>query len=286
MEIIKAKDIGFCFGVKRAIKKAEEALKDLPANDIYMLGEIIHNPQVIRKFKKKDINFVKEITEVPSHKYLISRAHGISLSEEKYAQSHDITLIDTTCPYVKRLQKIVTILKREGYQIIVFGDRSHPEIRSLLSYIDGQALVIQSIDGLIEIKQDKIRKKSGLLSQTTKDIEHFRNIVKAMIDYTEELRVFNTVCKATVLRQQATRELAKKVDLMIVIGGKNSANTGKLANLSKRAGIETYHIEDEKQLNKNWFKNKRFTGITSGASTPEWVTNKIITKIKDLIQNR
>ena len=286
MEIIKAPDIGFCFGVKRAIKKAEQALEIISANDIYMLGEIIHNPQVIKFFKKKGVNLVPEITEVPSHKYLISRAHGIALSEEKYAKSHAITLIDTTCPYVKRLQKIVALLKKEKYQIIVFGDVNHPEIRSLLSYIDNQALVVSSIEELKNIKRDTISKKVGLLSQTTRDVGQFCSIVKAMVDYSEELRVFNTICKATTLRQQATRKLAKKVDLMIVIGGKKSANTGRLANLSKQAGVETYHIEDEKQLNKNWFKNKRYIGIASGASTPEWLTDRIITKINDLAQDR
>ena len=286
MKIIKAKDIGFCFGVKRAIKKAEQALEAIPANEIYMLGEIIHNPQVIKHFKKKGINIVQEIEEVPSQKFLISRAHGIALNEEKYTKSHAITLIDTTCPYVKRLQYIVALLNKEKYQIIVFGDVNHPEIRCLLSYIDNKALVIPSIEELKNIKRDNVSKKVGLLSQTTKDVGKFSSIVKIMVGYTEELRIFNTICKATALRQQVTWELAKKVDLMIVIGGKKSANTGRLVNLSKQAGVETYHIEDEKQLNRIWFKNKKLVGITSGASTPEWLINNVIKKINDLSQDK
>ncbi|MFZ2330614.1 MAG: 4-hydroxy-3-methylbut-2-enyl diphosphate reductase, partial [Atribacterota bacterium] len=135
MEIIKAQDIGFCFGVRRAIKKAEQAIKNLPAHEIYMLGEIIHNPQVIKKFKKKGINIIEEISQVPPDKYLITRAHGISRNEENYIKRNNIKLIDTTCPYVKKLHQIASVLKKEKYQIVILGDIDHPEIKSLLSYI-------------------------------------------------------------------------------------------------------------------------------------------------------
>lgn len=285
MEILKTRDIGFCFGVRRAIKKAEQAIANLPANDIYMLGEIIHNPQVIKNFKKKGINLVQEITEVPPHKYLISRAHGIAKSESKYAKSHDIRLIDTTCPYVKRLQKLAILLKREKYQIIVFGDINHPEIKSLLSYIDNKALVVSSLGHLKNNKEGQISKKVGLLSQTTKDIGQFNKIGKEILVHAEELRIYNTICKATTLRQQATQELAKKVDLMVVIGGLNSANTCRLAFLSAKTGIDTYHIQEEKELANKWFKNKKKIGITSGTSTPDEVTDKVILEIKRIAEN-
>ncbi len=281
MQIIKSKDIGFCFGVKRAIKKAEQALTNFPSRDIYMLGEIIHNPQVIKDFISKGINIIKEIEQVPSDKYLVTRTHGISKKEEEYAKNNNIKLIETTCPYVKQLQQIAKTLQRDRYQIVVLGDIDHPEITSLLSYIDNQAYVIQSVEEM-KHKYYQFSKKIGLLSQTTKDIEQFQQLIKEIFNYAEELRVFNTICKATRLRQQSIQELAKTVDLMIVIGGLNSANTKRLAYLSKKEGIETYHIENEQQLNKEWFKGKEKIGIASGTSTPSYITDEIILKIKQI----
>ena len=284
MEILKAREMGFCFGVRRAIRRAEHVINIITASDVYMLGEIIHNPQVIKKFKEKGITIVKEISKVPAHKYLITRAHGISKSEKDYAKKYNLRLIDTTCPYVKKLQQIVFLLKKEGYQIVVFGDIDHPEIKSLLSYIDNKALVIQSSK---EIKSKKFEffKKIGLLSQTTKDIQQFYCVIEEIFKYTEELRIFNTICKATRQRQEATEELAKTVDLMLVIGGLNSANTNRLTDLSKKIGVDTYHIEDEKQLNLDWFKDKKRIGITAGASTPDYITKKIIIEIEKLNRN-
>ena len=281
MEIIKAREMGFCFGVRRAIRRAEHIISIIPGSDIYMLGEIIHNPQVMKKFKEKGITIVQEIEKVPAHKYLITRAHGVSKNEIDYAKKNSIRLIDTTCPYVKKLHQIALSLKREGYQIVISGDIDHPEIKSLLSYIDNEAVVVQSSQE-INNQRNKLSKKVGLLSQTTKDIARFYQIIKEIFKYCEELRIFNTICKATRLRQEATKELAKVVDIMVVIGGLNSANTNRLAYLSKKIGVETHHIEDEKQLNLNWFKDKKKVGITSGASTPDYITKKIIVEIEKL----
>ncbi len=280
MEIIKAEDIGFCFGVKRAIKRAEDALDSLPTKKVFMLGEIIHNPQVINQFKMKGVNVVNEITEVPPNKYLITRAHGILKEEEEYAKKNNIILVDTTCPYVKRLHSIAAILYKEKYHIVVFGDIGHPEIKSLLSYIDNNAHIIQSEN---DIKKESLKyfKKIGLLSQTTKDSKKYNYIIRNLIDHTEELRIFDTICKATRLRQEATKKLAKKVDLMIVIGGANSANTNRLSTLCKRIGVETFHIENESQLDLNYLKNKKKIGITSGTSTPDYITDNVIRGINN-----
>jgi 4-hydroxy-3-methylbut-2-enyl diphosphate reductase len=284
MEILQTKEIGFCFGVRRAIKIAEETISTLSHDDIYMLGEIIHNPQVINEFKKKGIHIVQNISQVPHHKYIITRAHGINKSEEQYSQQGNIKLIDTTCPYVKKLHYIANLLRKEKYQIIILGDIIHPEIKSLLSYIDNQAIVIQSLEDL-QGKPYQFSKKIGILSQTTKDIEQYKQIIKEIFSYVEELRVFNTICKATLLRQQSAQELAKVVDLMIVIGGFNSANTTKLAYLSKKIGTETYHIENKSQLDQTWFRDKKKIGITTGTSTPDYVTSQVIKEIKRLTQN-
>lgn len=285
MKIIKAEDIGFCFGVRRAIKKADQAINTLPTYDIYMLGEIIHNPQVIGKFIKKGIHIVNEIYQVPPEKYLITRAHGISKEEEEYAKKNNIILIDTTCPYVKKLHKIAISLQKDNYRIFILGDIDHPEIQSLLSYIEYKAVIIRSGNDFKKYADEKFFKKIGLLSQTTKNIDEFNKIIQTVFNYSDELRVYNTICKATKHRQEATKDLATKVDLMIVIGGFKSANTNRLTNLSKKMGVETYHIEHESQLKPNWFKNKRKIGITSGTSTPDYINESIIKKIGQIIEN-
>ncbi len=284
MEIFKADHIGFCFGVKRAVKRANQLLNEVPNDDVYMLGEIIHNPQVIWEFKKKGVHIVQEIHQVPFHKYLITRAHGILNSEVLLAKQRGIKLIETTCPYVKKLHQIVELLIKEDYQIIIFGDINHPEIRSLLSHINVNARVIQSID---EIKDHRFTGtgKIGLVSQTTKDINQYKQIVTDIFKNADELRVFNTICRATRLRQGSTRELAQKVDLMIVVGGLNSANTTRLARLSKQTGVKTYHIETEKEIDNEWFKGKQKIGITSGASTPDYLTENVIKRIKMIISD-
>lgn len=285
MEVFKADHIGFCFGVKRAVKRANQVLSEIPNDDIYMLGEIIHNPQVIRSFKDKGVHIVQEISQVPFHKHLITRAHGILNSEIQLAKQRDIRLIDTTCPYVKKLHQIADLLRKEDYQIILFGDLNHPEIKSLLSYINNvNTKVIQSID---EIKDHPFTGtgKIGFISQTTKDINQYKQMVTELFEYADELRIFNTICRATRLRQESTRKLAQNVDLMIVVGGLNSANTTRLAHLSKQIGVKTYHIETEKEIENEWFKGKQKIGITSGASTPDYITENVIQRIKMMIPN-
>lgn len=280
MKIIKAEHSGYCFGVKRAIKTAQKMIEEVKNEEIFMLGEIIHNPQVVKEFQEKGVRIVTGISQVPSHKYLITRAHGISKSEILFARQKDIKLIDTTCPYVHQLKQIASFLEKENYTIVIFGDINHPEIQSLLSYITREVKVIQSVDEIKSPSFDK-KRKIGMISQTTKNMEQYRKVILEIFKHVDdELRIYNTICKATKLRQDATRRLAQEVDLMIVVGGKNSANTNRLAHLCKEIGVETYHIETEKQLTKQWFYSKHKIGISSGASTPDYLTENVIRKIK------
>lgn len=281
MEIIKANNIGYCFGVRRAIDKANRLLGQIKDDNIYMLGEIIHNPLVIKEFEAKGVKIVKEVSQVPYHKYMITRAHGISYNDLKAARERKIKLIDTTCPYVKKLHQIAKLLRKNDYQIIIFGDEKHPEIKSLLSYENEDAIVLKSVDDLDNCIFN-YKTKVGLISQTTKDMNEYKKVINKVIENIEELRVFNTICKATRLRQNSTRKLAKVVDLMIVVGGLNSANTTRLAQLSRKIGVDTFHIESEKELKNDWFKGKHKVGISSGASTPDYITENVINKIKEL----
>jgi len=276
LKIILSPKMGFCFGVKKSVNLAKDTIKKRK-NDVYMLGSIINNPQVIEYFKKRGAKIVNNLGEVPEESVIITRAHGISPLLLHQAYQKRLSVIDTTCPYVKKVQEIAGYLYKNGYFIVIFGDKKHPEILSVLNLIQNNALVVSSFYEIEKIKQQK---KIGFISQTTKNIYDFKKLLPALLNKTEELRIFNTICKATIERQKSTLELAKKVDVMIVIGGKESANTSRLAEICKKQGVKTYHIETENQIKYEWFHPDDRIGITSGASTPNWVTNKVINKLK------
>lgn len=276
LEIILSPKMGFCFGVKKSVNLAKDTIKKRK-NDVYMLGSIINNPQVIEYFKKRGAKIINNLGEVPEESVIITRAHGISPLLLHQAYQKRLSVIDTTCPYVKKVQEIAGYLYKNGYFIVIFGDKKHPEILSVLDLIQNNALVVNSFYEIEKIKQQK---KIGFISQTTKNIDDFKKLLSVLLNKTEELRIFNTICKATIERQKSTLELAKKVDVMIVIGGKESANTSRLAEICKKQGVKTYHIETENQIKYEWFHPDDRVGITSGASTPNWVTNKVINKLK------
>ncbi|MDD5015517.1 MAG: 4-hydroxy-3-methylbut-2-enyl diphosphate reductase, partial [Atribacterota bacterium] len=209
---------------------------------------------------------------------MITRAHGISPIILNQAYQKKIKIVDTTCPYVKKVQKIAQYLYKKHYFIVIYGDKKHPEILSLMDIVQGNALVIKSI---FEAEEITNKKKIGLISQTTKDIYSFYKLSFTLLNKTKELRIFNTICKSTMERQKSALELAKEVDVMLVIGGKESANTTRLAEISKNQGVKTYHIETKNQLKSKWFQPENKVGIASGASTPEWVTNEVIDKLKE-----
>jgi (E)-4-hydroxy-3-methyl-but-2-enyl pyrophosphate reductase len=277
LEIILSKKMGFCFGVKKSVNLAKNILKEKKDNQ-YMLGFIINNPQVIEYFKKEGVKMVDSVDEVPEESTMITRAHGISPIVLKQADQKKIKIVDTTCPYVKKVQKIAQYLYKKHYFIVIYGDKKHPEILSLLDTVQGNAFVVKSI---LEAEEITKQKKIGLISQTTKNIYNFNKLSFTLLNKTKELRIFNTICKSTMERQKSALELAKEVDIMLVIGGKDSANTTRLAEISKNQGIKTYHIETKNQLKRKWFQPENKVGITSGASTPDWVTNEVINTLKE-----
>ncbi len=275
MKIILSKKMGFCFGVKNSVSLAKATLKEKKDNP-YMLGSIINNPQVIEYFIKEGVKMVDSLDEVPEESTMITRAHGVSPIIFNQAYQKKIKIVDTTCPYVKKVQKIARYLYKKHYFIVIYGDKKHPEILSLMDTIQGNALVVKST---FEAEGIAYQKKIGLISQTTKNIYDFYKLSFTLLNKAKELRIFNTICKSTMERQSSVLELAKEVDVMLVIGGKDSANTTRLAEISKNQGIKTFHIETKNQLKHKWFQPENKVGITSGASTPEWVTNEVIDKL-------
>ena len=269
--------MGFCFGVKKSVNLAKNALKERK-NNLYMLGSIINNPQVIEYFIKKGVKIADNLDEVPDESTVIIRAHGISPKVLKKAYQKRLSVVDTTCPYVRKVQKIARYLYEKDYFIVVYGDKKHPEVLSLLDMVQNNALVINSITDVEKITK---KEKIGFISQTTKNIYDFYKLSSSLLDKAEELRIFNTICNSTTERQKSVLKLAKEVDIILVIGGKESANTTRLAEICRNQGVKTYHIENKNHLKSKWFHPEDKVGITSGASTPDWVTNEVIDKLKE-----
>ena len=273
MKILKTKNIGFCFGVKRAVKmalKEAEAKKDT----VYTIGPIIHNPQMVNILKQKGVIPVNDVFQIKNGT-VVFRTHGIKKEEEEYIRKTGLRIIDTTCPFVKRVRKHAMYLKKKGYKVVIVGDKNHPEVKSVLSYLDNDGIVLQEPLGLNE-------KKVGIVSQTTLDKNTFVNIVKQLIGGVEELRIYNTICESTEIRQKEAVVLSGKVDMMLVVGGKNSSNTTKLYKVVHKVQPNTHHIETENNIKPEWFKDIHTVGITGGASTPDLIIDIVERRVKNL----
>ncbi len=270
MEVKFARNYGFCFGVKRAIKIAEENLNSST------LGPLIHNPKEIDRLEKNyNVTIADTLYDVKNGSSVIIRTHGIAKEEFETLKTKTSKIIDATCPFVTKPQQICEEMSNEGYEIVIFGDSNHPEVKGVKSYAKNP-IVILSVD---ELKKYKLKEKIAVVSQTTRKIEEFLKIVNYLIENHKEVRVFNTICNATFENQEAARELSAEVDIMLVIGGKNSSNTKQLLDICKK-NTQSYLVESCEDLKEEWFKNKKLCGVSAGASTPDWIITDIIEKIK------
>ena len=273
MEINLAKNYGFCFGVKRAIDIAEES------KNATTMGPLIHNNEEINRLKKNfDVTTAHSMDEIGDAQKVIIRTHGIVKDDLAKLESSNKEIIDATCPFVTKPQEIVEKMSKEKYKIIIFGDENHPEVKGVKSYAVNEPVVVLHVD---ELKNVPLGPKIAIVSQTTKKYVEFMAIVNYLVERVSEVRVFNTICNATFENQDAARELSLKSDIMIVIGGKNSSNTKQLLNISEENCKDCYLVENEKELENSWFEGKQKCGVTAGASTPGWIIEKIITKIRE-----
>ncbi|MDP3804263.1 MAG: 4-hydroxy-3-methylbut-2-enyl diphosphate reductase [Candidatus Omnitrophota bacterium] len=279
MSIKLAKKIGFCFGVKRAVAMAEEALKR--KGRIYSLGSIIHNKEVVRALSKKGLEVVSDIGKIKRGTIVIS-SHGLSPKIAKRISERGLGIIDTTCPFVRKAQMIAKRLNEDGYAIVVVGDVNHPEIRALVDFVPKNIFVIKNrgdIRKLVLKKADRV----SVISQTTQSTENFLDVVKALTAKKfKELKVFNTICKDAEKRQSCAKSLASKADLMLIIGGRDSANTRRLFEVCRSISGRSHLIQTADELSDGWLESAGVVGITSGASTPDWVIEKVVDKIRSL----
>ena len=280
MRLIFAKKLGFCSGVRRAISLAQsiparDNRKGIVTNPVYTLGPLIHNPQEVERLEKLGVKTVVKLSQIKTGT-LIVPSHGLPQSVLKKIEKRRLKLIDATCPFVKRAQLLAKRLHERGYYVVIVGQKSHPEVISLLSFASGEASVVETPRDVEKIKTDK---RIGVISQTTQAVESFEKIVKRLKMKIKNPKIHNTICKETSQRQKEAKGLAKRTNLMIVIGGKNSANTTRLYNICKKI-TSAYHIESPEELRSGWFSKKGIVGITSGTSTPDWIIKDVVKKLR------
>jgi len=277
VKIELASKYGFCYGVKRAIQIAEEH------KNSFTYGPLIHNKDEISRLKDNfNIGLVEKLEDIKNDNAVVIRTHGIPKDELAQLKKQENQIIDATCPYVTTPQNIVSKMSKEGYSIVIFGDKNHPEIKGVVSYAQNQnnAFVVLEKE---ELETLPLKSKVAVVSQTTKKPEDFLKIVNELILTKREVRVFNTICNATFENQDAAAELAQKADIMIIIGGKHSSNTKMLHSIAQNYCPDSYLIENEQELQADWFKNKNLCGISAGASTPDWIVQNVIDKIQKII---
>jgi len=274
VKVIVAEKCGFCPGVKNAISVAEKILAQ--ESDVYSLGPIIHNKDVVERLAKAGLKTVNRAEEIQSGTVLI-RSHGIVPEQIAKLKEKDLNIVDATCVLVKRVQEIAKELSEAGYKVVVIGDENHPEIQAVVGCAE-DVVVIGDESDLYKLGKNG---KLGIVCQTTQSPEHFSKMLCAIAkEGFSELKVINTLCKEAIERQKSAVELCKQVDIMFVLGGLDSANTRKLAELCKKYNSQTFHLQNWSEFDKKVVLGKKTAGVTAGASTPEWIIAEFVGNLK------
>lgn len=283
MEIILAKQYGFCYGVKRAIELAMNSVKDGVNKQAFTYGDIIHNPQMVNRLAAQNVKSIENLSEVEAGEVLIVRSHGVGPDAYEQIKKQKLTLVDATCPNVTQAQKIAKKFANEGLQVIIVGEHGHPEVRSVVQWAGKNVTVVEN--WLEATDLDLADKNIGVLAQTTVDIEQFDKTLQVLIAKALTAKVERTICTATRQRQKAAIEMAKVVNTVLVFGGKSSANTRHLYDIVQEICPQTFHGETFTDFTAEEIKiiaSSEKVGITAGASTPEWIVSEAIEKLKEL----
>lgn len=282
MANIKVADsAGFCFGVKIAVDMAKDAGEKL--GGAYTDGPIIHNKQVVSFLERINVKQLEDKQALKEGDTVIIRSHGVPPEEERRLQESGVKVLDATCPFVKKVHDKVKQLVKEGYFVIIIGEEGHPEVVGILGHLkeaNGRGIVVQNFEELV--RKMPRRNKVGVVAQTTQSEDFFEQAIGYIASNVEELKVFNTICDATSVRQEEVKRIAPTVDVMIIIGGKHSGNTNRLAQISRALNPNTYHIEKADELKEEWFENAENIGVSAGASTPDWIIQEVVEKIKEI----
>lgn len=269
-EVLVARSAGFCFGVKRAVELAVQALSEGP-HPVYTLGPIIHNPLEVARLEGMGLRMAGSLSEIPSGTVVI-RSHGAPKGVIEEARGRGLRVVEATCPFVRKVEERVRLLADEGYFVVICGDAHHPEVESLVSWAPDRSLVVGSA---AELAGKGLPRKVGVVAQTTQSVTALREVAAACIDLAGEVRVFRTNCHSTVRMREEAREMAAAVDVMVVVGGKNSANTRRLAETTRVLGKPTHLVEDAAEAAALPIAPGARIGLTAGASTPPWVIEQV-----------
>jgi 4-hydroxy-3-methylbut-2-enyl diphosphate reductase len=280
VKIERTREIGFCYGVKRAIELLERLAGE--RGGLETLGAVVHNQQVLQRLAETGIKVAPTVDDITGTTVAIS-SHGASPEVEEKLQARNIEIINTTCPFVQRLQRAARRLAEAGFFVVIYGDADHTEVKSVLGWAGGKG--VATLDEKLVAKLEPLPRRLGVLSQTTQIPAHFTDFVKRLIDSVfsrdSELRVIDTICHDIRRRQAEALELAGRVDLMLVIGGRGSANTNRLAELCS-ALTETHLIETAEEISPDWFRGKERIGVTSGASTAQQTIDDVLARLEGL----
>lgn len=281
IKINLAKSAGFCFGVKRALNIAfETATSD---KNVYMLGDIVHNEEVVRQIKEAGVKKIKRLSAVKD-KILLIRAHGACMDTIKRASKLGYRIVDATCPMVKEIHKIARDMECKGYKVIIIGDKKHDEVHGIIGQLKNKVIVIDTAQK-IPLNKIKAIKKAGIIVQSTQNLEKVTKIINSIKPYFKEFKFFNTICVPTRLKQAEIKKMPQENDVMIIIGSKTSANTKRLYEISRDSNRRTYWVNSKKEIKPGWFKGAKSVGVSAGASTPDSTTRDIVEHIRQISES-
>ncbi|WP_272701142.1 4-hydroxy-3-methylbut-2-enyl diphosphate reductase [Desulfovibrio sp. Fe33] len=282
MEVILAETAGFCMGVDMALTKLDQLVAEPDGHPIYILGPIIHNPQVLKRYADKGVIMVHDPAEVPAGAHVVIRAHGITRQVEESLRERQVLIKDATCPRVKKAQLLIERNTADGGKLLLYGEADHPEVAGLVSYAGNGHFVFGSAEELAGYELTP-GERYVLAAQTTQDRVEFEAIAESLAGRGDlDVVVLETICDATKLRQTEAKELAKKVDFMVVVGGYNSGNTRRLAKVVTEQGTPCKHVETMEELPMNELAGYKRIGVTAGASTPRLLIDEVLAGLKAL----
>lgn len=276
MKILLAKDAGYCFGVRDAVDMAYDTAQK--HDDVYMLGHIVHNENVVNDLDKAGARVVASIDDVPDGKPILFRAHGTTVNTWDDAKTKDMNIVDATCPLVWEIHEEVKKLEKEGRKIIIVGDHGHDEVVGIASQVNNPIIVASPK----EAKALKKTKRAGVVSQSTQTIENVQEIINIIMTKVFDLRFVNTICFPTKRNQTQIKELAKQCDVMVVIGSFSSANSKRLTALAKERNNNSYQVTCAEEIEPKWLEGVETVGVSAGASTPDNIIHDVIIKIKEI----
>lgn len=278
MKVVVARHAGVCYGVERALKLASEAAtRD---GRVQTLGPLIHNPQAVAALQERGVGVASSLDDIEGGTVVI-RSHGVDPAVVVEAEARGLDVVDATCPFVRAAHTCAAELTASGYAVVIVGESDHPEVEGILAHAGGDALIVERASDLPE----RLDRRIGVVVQTTQQLSTLREVVDDLLPRTAELRVCNTICSATAKRQTAAAELADEVDVIVVVGGHNSGNTTRLAEICRSHNDRTHHVETAAELQSAWFTDAAVIGVTAGASTPDEQIQGVITAIESMPVN-